>query len=167
MVRDLDVTLDQERRRRCRRRQDGMVGRRWCLDRVRFAPHIPLLSRDCYYQLRYFRLLTSNATATLINSFATTRLDYCCSLYISLPAGRSWCLDRVLRSAARVIRRIPKFGHVFCYAKRKFCIPLQQRILFIRSCPGVTPSAWPFLCLPARALLLYLGYPGSPLTQLR
>src|ERR1043165_9947906 len=48
-------------------------------------------------------------------SFITVRLDYCCSLYVGLPACRSGCLTRVLRSAARLCGRIPKFGHVLAY----------------------------------------------------
>ena len=43
------------------------------------------------------------------------RLDYCSSLYAGLPACRPGCLDRVLRSAARLIGGIPKFGHVSKY----------------------------------------------------
>src|SRR5678815_2103979 len=68
VVRDLGVTLDQE---------------------LTFAPHINRLCRDSYYQLRQFRTvarsLTSDSTATLIHSFITVRLDYCCSLYVGVP----------------------------------------------------------------------------------
>ena len=100
VVRDLGVTLDQE---------------------LTFAPHIKRLCRNSYYQLRQFRTvarsLTSNSTATLIHSFITVRLDYCCSLYVSLPAGRLGCLNRVLRSAARLCGRIPNLAtsQVICW----------------------------------------------------
>src|SRR6218665_3866724 len=70
-VRDLGVSLDQE---------------------LPLAPHIPSLRRACYYQLRQLRTvsrsLTSTAAATLVHSFVTSRLDYCSSLYIGLPATR-------------------------------------------------------------------------------
>ena len=83
VVRDLGVTLDQE---------------------LTFAPHINLLSRDCFYQLRQLRTvarsLTASATSTLIHAFVPTRLDYCCSVYAGLPAVRLGCLDRILRHAA-------------------------------------------------------------------
>src|SRR6218665_394289 len=98
VVRDLGVTLGQE---------------------LTFAPHIHRLCRDSYYQLRQLctviRSLTSESTATLIHAFITARLDYCSSLYAGLPVGRLRCLDRVLRTAARLSGRIPKFGHVSRY----------------------------------------------------
>ena len=87
--------------------------------RAYLCSKIHRLCRDCYYQLRQLRTvarsLTPGATATLIHSFITARLDYCCSLYVGLPAGRLGCLDRVLRSAARLIGRIPRFGHISGY----------------------------------------------------
>src|SRR6218665_128560 len=77
-----------------------------------FSTHINLLSRDCFYQLRQLRTvtrsLTASATATLVHAFVANRLDYCSSLYAGLPACRLACLDRVLRSAARLIGGIPK-----------------------------------------------------------
>src|SRR6218665_1046715 len=82
-VRDRGVTLDRE---------------------LTFASRINLFSRDCFYQLRQLRTvarsLTASATSTLIHAFVTDRLDYSCSPYAGLPAGRLWCLDRILRSAA-------------------------------------------------------------------
>src|SRR6218665_1509579 len=78
-----------------------------------------LLSRDCFYQLRQLRnvtrSLTPSATSTLVHSFVANRLDYCCSLYAGLPACRLVSFHRVLRSAARLIGGIPKFGHVSQY----------------------------------------------------
>src|SRR6218665_89523 len=112
LVRDLGVTLDQE---------------------LTFAPHIHRLCRDSYYQLRQLRTvirsLTSESTATLIHAFIAARLDYCSSLYAGLPVGRLRCLDRVLRTAARLSGRIPKFGHVSRYMLDVLhWLPLQQRI---------------------------------------
>ena len=73
----------------------------------------------CYYQLRQLRTvsrsLTSNAAATLANSFVSSRLDYCSSFYICIPATRLNCLDRVLRSVARLIGRVSKFDHISAY----------------------------------------------------
>src|SRR6218665_1052594 len=92
VVRDLGVTLDQE---------------------LTLASHIHSLCRSCYYQLRQLRTdsrsLTS--TATLVHSFITSRLDYCSSLYMGLPATRLNSVDRVLRSVARPIGRVSKFNH--------------------------------------------------------
>ena len=97
-VRDLGVTLDCE---------------------LNLSTHLNLLSRDCSYRLRQLRTvarsLTASATATLVHAFVANRLDYCSSLYAGLPACRLACLDRVLRSAARLSGGIPTFGHVSRY----------------------------------------------------
>src|SRR6218665_2471061 len=89
-----------------------------------FATHISLLSRDCLYQLRQLRTvtrsLTQSAISTLVHAFVANRLDYCCSLYAGLPACRLGSLDRVLRSAARLIGGIPKFvagRYSFCMGR--------------------------------------------------
>src|SRR6218665_3554653 len=113
VVRDLGVTLDQE---------------------LTFAPHIHRLCRDSYYQLRQLRIairsLTSESTATLIHAFTTAQLDYCSSLYAGLPVGRLRCLDSVLRTAAHLSGRIPKFGHVSRYMLDELHWLLQQRISY-------------------------------------
>src|SRR6218665_1689971 len=86
-----------------------------------FAPHINRLCRDCYYQLRQLRVisrsLTSTATATLVHAFVTSRLDYCSTLYSGLSAVRLGCLERVIRTAARLIGGIPRTGQVSAYIR--------------------------------------------------
>src|SRR6218665_3243902 len=77
------------------------------------------------------RSLTSTAVATLVHSFVTSRLDCCSSLYIDLPATRLNCLNRVLRSAARLIGRVSKFDHISAYMRDVLhWLPLRQRIEF-------------------------------------
>src|SRR5688572_13330440 len=130
VVRDLRATLDQE---------------------LTFASHINRLTRNCFYQLRQLRTvprsLTPSATSILIHSFITARLDYCCSLYAGLPAGRLGCLDRVFHSAARLIGRIPKFAHVSSFMRDVLhWLPIEQRIeyriaaLVWRCSLGIAPS---------------------------
>ena len=63
------------------------------------------------------RSLTPTATATLVHSFVASRLDYFSCLYTGLPATRLSCLDRVLRSAARLIGRIPKYDPISSYMR--------------------------------------------------
>jgi len=48
----------------------------------------------------------TGATATIVHSFVTNRLDYCLSLYSGLPSVRLACLDRILRSVERLIGQI-------------------------------------------------------------
>src|SRR6218665_2649285 len=92
---DLGATLDQE---------------------LTFVRHINLLFRSCYYQLRQLRVVSRSlsppAASTLVHAFVVSRLDYCNAVYEGLPICRLKCLDRVLRTAARLVGRIPKFGRV-------------------------------------------------------
>src|SRR6218665_3861114 len=67
---------------------------------------------------RYLNLkLIQMSYAFFHYSFSTSRLDYCSCLYTGLPATRLSCLDRVLRSAARLIGRIPKYDHISIYMR--------------------------------------------------
>ena len=85
-VRDLGVILDQE---------------------LTFSEHIQKLSRACFYQLRQLRVvarsLSFSSASMLTHAFVCSRLDYCSSLYVGLPQVRLNCLNRVLRSAARLV----------------------------------------------------------------
>src|SRR6218665_3686456 len=113
-VRDLGVLLDQE---------------------LTFAPNLHRLSRDCYYQLRQLRTvarsLRASAATTLVHAFITSRLDYCSTLYTGLPTCRLSCLERVMRSAARLIGKIQKFDHVTRYMLDVLhWLPVRQRIQY-------------------------------------
>ena len=141
-VRDLGVTLDQE---------------------LTFRQHINLLCRSCYYQLRQLRVisrsLTPTAASTLVHAFVVSRLDYCSALYDGLPAVRIGCLDRVLRTAARLIGRIPKFGRVSEYMRDVLhWLPIQQRItyrvsaLVWRCLEGLGPQYLRELCCPTSGI---------------
>ena len=57
-----------------------------------------------------------DAAATLVHAFVTSRLDHCYSVLVGLPLTLTACLDRVLRSAARLIGvslNMP-LSHVIC-----------------------------------------------------
>src|SRR6218665_3456012 len=73
------------------------------------------------------------STATLVHAFVTARLDYCATLYAGLPTLRLRCLERAIRTAARLIGGIPRTGHVHVTAYMLdvlHWLPLQQRIIF-------------------------------------
>src|SRR6218665_4106215 len=79
-----------------------------------FSHHINLIARKCYYQLRQLRVvsrsLTYQSRLTLVHPFVTSRIDCCCSLLAAvLPLGTLARLDRVLRSAARLVGGCPSF----------------------------------------------------------
>jgi hypothetical protein len=71
----------------------------------------------------------------LTHAFVCSRLDYCSSLYVGLPQVRLNCLNRVLRSAARLVGGISRYGHVSEFMRHDLhWLPLHQRILFRVSC---------------------------------
>src|SRR6218665_2478742 len=64
-------------------------------------------------------------------NFFTSRLDYCSSLYIGIPATRLNYLDHILHSAARLIGRVSKFDHISAYMWDVLhWLPLRQRTEF-------------------------------------
>src|SRR6218665_2882196 len=113
-VRDLGVILDQE---------------------LSFSLHINQLTRSCYYQLRQLqvvsRSLSCSAAAALVHAFLTSRLDHCSSTLADLPLAQTARLARVLRCAARLIGRIPKYGSVSAYMRDTLhWLPIAQRISY-------------------------------------
>src|SRR6218665_3640072 len=101
------------------------------------------------------RSLTSYAAVTLIYAFISARLDCCSSLCAGLPVWRLWCLDRVLRTAARFSSRTPNlaiFPAIGPMLDVLHWLPLQQRIysriisLVWRSLLGLAPAYLRDLC---------------------
>src|SRR6218665_1882972 len=74
--------------------------------------YINLLCRSCYYQLRQLRVVSRSLAPAAVHAFVVSRLDYSSVIYEGLPTCRLKCLDRVLRTAARLVGRIPGFGQV-------------------------------------------------------
>src|SRR6218665_3042671 len=146
-VRDLGVTLDQE---------------------LTFVRHINLLCRSRYYQLWQLRVVSRSlspaAASTLVHAFVVSRLDYCSAIYEGLPTCRVKCLDRVLRTAARLVGRIPKFGSGY---KRDVLhwLPYPQRIVSYL-CVGSALHRGTSPILSPGTLLLHCYYSASYLTAL-
>jgi len=83
----------------------------------------------------------------------SSRLDYCSSLYIGVPATR---LNRVLRSAAHLIGRVSIFDHISaCMPDVLHWLPLRQRIEF-----RVAVLVWYSLISQAHAYLTDLCCPS-------
>src|SRR6218665_879848 len=103
-----------------------------------FSHRINLIARKCYYQLRQLRVvsrsLTHQSRLTLVHEFVTNRIDCCCSLLAELPLGTLARLDRVLRSAARLIGgrktwTASKFSSITAYMRDvPQWLPISERI---------------------------------------
>jgi hypothetical protein len=92
------------------------------------------VGKACYYQLRQIRLICSRLDSDLIKSvlqaFISSRLDYCNSLYIGLPAYRLSYLQRIQNSAARVYSRTRKREHITPVLRDLHWLPVATRIRF-------------------------------------
>ena len=71
--------------------------------------HVTAVCAACSYHL--YRLssirhyLTTEATKSAVNALVTSRLDYCNSLFVNLPASQILQLERVQNNAARLTTR--------------------------------------------------------------
>jgi len=99
--------------------------------------------------------LSHDAVVVLVHAFVTSRIDNCCYLLAGLPLGVLGRLDRVLRSAARLIGRLPKFSPVSAYIRDVLhWLPISQRISYrtaavvSRCVLGCAPSYLRDLCRP-------------------
>src|SRR6218665_4207243 len=97
--------------------------------------HINLIARKCYYQLRQLRVvsrsLTHQSRLTLVHAFVTNRIDCCCSLLAVLPLATLARLDRVLRSAARLVGGLSKFSSITAYMRDVLhWLPISERIQY-------------------------------------
>ena len=78
--------------------------------------HVTAVCAACNYHL--YRLssirhyLTTEATKSAINALVTSRLDYCNSLLVNLPASQILRLQRVQNNAARLITRTSRHDHI-------------------------------------------------------
>src|SRR5688572_4614604 len=155
-VRDLGLALDQE---------------------LSLSQHVNLISRSCYYQLRQLRVvsrsLSHDALVVLVHAFVTSRIDHCCSILVGLLLGVLGRLDRVLRSAARLIGRIPKFGSVSAYMRDELnWLPVDQRIpyrvaaLVSRCILGCAPSYLRDLCRPVSDVVARRALRSATMGQL-
>ena len=113
--------------RNCRTRTNAITHN--CLvtldQKLTFVRQINLLCGSCYYQLRQLRVvsLSPAAASTLVHAFVISRLDYCSEIYERLPTCRLKCLDRVLRTSARLLGRMGTLL-LHCYYSVSYLIAL-------------------------------------------
>src|SRR6218665_1787333 len=94
-----------------------------------------------------------------VHAFVTSRIDCCCSLLAGLPLGTLARLDRVLRSAARLVAGLSKFSSITAYMRDVLhWLPISERIQYritamvSRCVLGCAPSYLRVLCCPVSVL---------------
>jgi len=115
---NLGVTLDQE---------------------LTLSSHIGNTCRSGFYQLRQLRLirrhLTDKTAATLVHAFVMSRVDYCNAVLIGIAKQQMSRLQMILNTAARLLLRIPRFGHISsAITNTLHWLPVHERVTFKVCC---------------------------------
>ena len=97
--------------------------------------HVNHLTSVCYYHIRQLRAirrsLTVNTAHALVRALIHSRLDYCNGVLAGLPQYLSDRLQSVLRSAARLIFRLPTSSGITNLIKEQLhWLPFPKRIEF-------------------------------------
>ena len=96
--------------------------------------HINNVCRSAYFHLRNIgsvrNMLSDDACSQLIHALVTVRIDYCNSLLYGLPEYSLDRLQKILNTAARILRRVPKFDHISETLMDLHWLPVHQRVTF-------------------------------------
>ena len=129
--------------------------------------HVHHVTSVGYFHIRQLRLLrrslTFDAAHALVRAMVHSRLDYCNGILANAPLGLLNCLQSVMRSAARLVLRLPPWASVTQLMRDQLhWLPVQQRITFklctmaYKCTHGLAPIYLSRLCssvasVPARA----------------
>jgi len=90
--------------------------------------------RSVYHQLRQLRpvvrSLSVDAAKTAVQSFVSTRLDYCNSLMCGIADGLMQRFQAVQNSAARLITGARRRDHISPVLQQLHWLPVRQRVQF-------------------------------------
>ena len=75
-------------------------------------------------------MLSDDTCSQLIHALVTVRIDYCNSLLYGLPEYSLDRLQKILNTAARILRRVPKFDHITETLMDLHWLPVHQRVTF-------------------------------------
>jgi hypothetical protein len=97
--------------------------------------HVHHVASVCHFHIRQLRILrrslTIEAAHSLVRALVHSRLDYCNGILANAPLGLINCLQSVLRSAARLVLRLPPWASVTQLMRDQLhWLPMQQRITF-------------------------------------
>jgi hypothetical protein len=92
------------------------------------------LTKSCFYHIRDLRRirksLDSKTACTIATSIIHSKLDYCNSLYLNLPACHINRLQLIQNAAARAVSNISKRHHITPVLKSLHWLKIRQRIQY-------------------------------------
>ena len=98
------------------------------------ADQVTAVCAACNYHLRRLssirQYLTTEATKTAVQALVTSRLDYCNSLLLGLPATQITRLQRIQNKAARLVARTSYSDHITPILRELHWLPVEERIVF-------------------------------------
>ena len=112
------------------------------------TPQILSVSKSSYFHIRRIRqllpLLDDPTLQLLVSSLVLSRIDYCNSLYYSLPDTTLYPLSKAFNSAARLVSRTSYFSHISPSLVLLHWLPLKYRVIFkicvlmfkVKNCPS-------------------------------
>ena len=89
-----------------------------------------LLRHDIRDLRRIRNTIDLTTACTIATSLIRSKVDYCNSLILNLPATLTNCLQLVLNSAARAVTKTPKFHHVTPILKSLHWLKINERIQY-------------------------------------
>ena len=97
-----------------------------------FCTNVNRTSSACFSMLRRIRTIRRSLTRPLlvhvITALVLSRLDYCLSVHVGLPASTLWRLQRVLHAAARLVYGAVYYDRVTPLLRDLGWLPIKQRI---------------------------------------
>ena len=103
-------------------------------EHLTFDKHVSYVCKLAYYELRKLsairHLLSTDAAKTLACAFILPRLDYCNSLFASLPKYLIYKLQKVQNHAARLILKVPKRQSASPLLTNLHWLPVRNRIIY-------------------------------------
>ena len=103
-------------------------------DQMLLKEHIASVCKVSLFHLRNIglirRYLTQDACTTLVHSLISSRIDYCNSLLVQLPANSLDKLQRVLNTAARIVSLRPKSDNITPVLHSLHWLPISHRIQY-------------------------------------
>ena len=77
-------------------------------------------------------LLNKSSTEKLVHGFVTSKLDYCNSLFLGLPAYKIKKLQHIQNAAARLVtrRKLERHANMTPILKELHWLPIEQRVRF-------------------------------------